>query len=202
MPETNDQDLVERAQKGEIQAFNLLVRRWQKPVLNFLYRFLGNLSDAEEACQRTFIRVYEKLPGLGNGKKFSVWLYRVAANQARDLLRQKKRQRLVSFFEFWQKGSEEEPLEPADPQGLSAEDRLHQEDLRSILLNALQQIPEEQRIIVIMRIFHELKFHEIAEILGEPLNTVKSRMYYGLKSLRNVLEKQHFDREVFWNELQ
>ena len=200
----NDGELIRQFCNGQTQAFNLLVCRWQKPVLNFLYRFLGNAQDAEDVNQKTFMKVYQKLSGLKDVEKFQVWLYQVAANQARDFLRGQKRRSFFSIgFNKGSKSGTEGDIVPeiADPESLNAESGLHREELRNIFEQAMDEIPEEQRIVIIMKIYQGLKFFEIADMLQESLNTVKSRMYYGIKALRQVLRKQNLSEEVLNYEL-
>ncbi len=204
MDSLNDGELIQQFRNGQTQAFNLLVWRWQKPVLNFLYRFLGNSQDAEDVNQRTFMKVYQKLSSLKDVEKFQVWLYQVAANQARDFLRRQKRRSFFSIgFSMDSKSETEGDFVPeiADPESLKAESGLHQEELRNIFEQAMEEIPEEQRMVIIMKIYQGLKFSEIADILHESLNTVKSRMYYGIKALRQVLQKQNLNEEVLNYEL-
>ena len=199
MNDLNDMELINRFRKGQTQAFNLIVWRWQKPLLNFLYRFLGNKQDAEDVNQKTFLKVYQKISSLKEIDRFQVWLYQVAANEARDLLRRKKNRSFLSLgIRSKSNSSFEENNIPdiADSETVDADNNIHQAELRKIFENAMQEIPEEQRVVIIMKIYQDLKFAEIAEILQESLNTIKSRMYYGLKALRQVLQKQNFSEEV------
>ena len=204
MNNLRDAELIERFRKGQIQAFNLLVWRWQKPILNFLYRFLGNVQDSEDACQKTFIKVYQKLIDLQDVNKFRVWLYQVAANQARDQLRHRKRHSFFSLDSNPKRNSEiDDELVPEipDPESSKVEGRAHQIQLKSIFESAMQNIPEEQRVIIVMKVYQDLKFIEIAEALKLPINTVKSRMYYGLKALKEILKKQNLTEEALSYEM-
>lgn len=204
MNNLSDAELINNFRKGQIQAFNLLAWRWQKPILNFLYRFLGNVQDSEDACQKTFIKVYQKLLDLQDANKFRVWLYQVAANQARDQLRHRKRHSFFSIDSSSKQnpGSDEEivPNIP-DPESNKMEGETHQKQLRHIFQEAMQSIPEEQRVIIVMKVYQDLKFIEIAEALKLPLNTVKSRMYYGLKALKDILKKQNLSEEALSYEM-
>ena len=151
-------ELIERFRKGQIQAFNLLAWRWQKPILNFLYRFLGNVQDSEDACQKTFIKVYQKLMGLQDLNKFRVWLYQVAANQARDQLRHRKRH---SFFSVDSNPNMDDEIVPElpDPESNNLEGNAHGKQLRQILEEAMQTIPNEQRHDNVMKVYRDLKFY-------------------------------------------
>jgi RNA polymerase sigma-70 factor (ECF subfamily) len=157
------------------------------------------MQDAEDVNQKTFLKVYQKISSLKEIDRFQVWLYQVAANEARDLLRRKKNRSFLSLgIRSKSNSSFEENNVPdiADSETIDADNNIHQAELRKIFENAMQEIPEEQRVVIIMKIYQDLKFAEIAEILQESLNTIKSRMYYGLKALRQVLQKQNFSEEV------
>ena len=205
MEQANDEALIQQFLAGEVQAFNLLVWRWQKPILNFVYRYVGNLQDAEDVCQRTFIKAYKNLKQLKNPTKFSTWLYQIAANQAKDALRRQKKGNCVSipFHDSGEERGEENSLQPCQ---LKAEDEqpdaaVHQRELQQILQQVIMKLPKEQRVVVIMKIYQELKFNEIAEVLGVPVNTVKSRMYYGLSSMRQFLKQMNIGKEVLYYEM-
>lgn len=199
MNNCSDAELIYRFRDGQTQSFNILTLRWQKPVINFLYRYLGNVQDAEDACQKTFIKIYRKLSELKDVNKFQVWLYQIAANQARDMIRHRKRQPFFSINSNSKGNSDdndETMNEVTDTEAKNPEIKAHQSQLHEIFEAAMQAIPEEQRLIVVMKIYQGLKFIEISEVLKIPINTVKSRMYYGLKALREVLRKQGFSEEV------
>ncbi len=191
-----DEILIERFLSGDVSAFNTLVWRWEKQIYNFILRYLGDYELAKDAMQRTFIRVYKGLSKLRDRKKFSTWLFQIALNQCKDELKKRKRKH-VSISEVRRddsSGSREIVSVIADPNN-GPESVTQMDSVTSILKKALQCIPEEQRVVIIMKEYHGLKFIEIAEILSVPLNTIKSRMYYGLNSLRKVLEQWGIDRE-------
>jgi len=190
-----DEALIRQFLNGQRAAFNLLVWRWQKPILNFVYRYVGNRTDAEDICQRTFIKVYKNLHRLKDPGKFSTWLYQIAANLSRDWLRRKRRNNSISIEEV---GGETSILPEGSWKGSRSdpEGEMHQQQLRHYLEWAMGRIPEEQRLVVVLKIYQGLKFTEIAEVLGLPVNTVKSRLYYGLRALREVLKSFSLDEEV------
>jgi len=191
-----DEILIERFLSGDISAFNTLVWRWEKQIYNFILRYLGDYELAKDVMQRTFIRTYKSLSKLKDRKKFSTWLFQIALNQCKDELKKKKRKH-VSISEVRRgenSGSREIVSIVTDPSN-GPENATQMDSITSVLKKALQYIPEEQRVVIIMKEYHGLKFIEIAEILSVPLNTIKSRMYYGLNSLRKVLEQWGVDRE-------
>lgn len=185
----NDAKLVEAFRSGDMNAFNALVERWQERIHRFAYRYFSSHDDAMEITQKTFIRAYRKLDSLEDTNKFSSWLYRIANNLCLDELKRAGRRRSSSMDALNEpriaKSITENPDRP-----------IQQKELGSLLQQALNQLPAEQRIVVIMKEYEGLKFREIAEILEEPENTVKSRMYYGLTSLRNIFEKWNIEMEA------
>lgn len=182
----DDAKLIENFNSGDIDAFNQLVERWQERIHRIAYRYFAGHDAASEITQKTFIKVYKKIDTLDDHRKFSSWIYRIANNLCRDETKRAGRRRSAS-------------LEAMGPQPVSqtetVEHDIHQKELSSILQAALQQLPPEQRMVVIMKQYEELTFKEIAEILEENENTVKSRMYYGLKSLRKTFNQWNMEME-------
>jgi RNA polymerase sigma-70 factor (ECF subfamily) len=170
--------VLKEIRQGNATAFNMLVAEWQDSIHRFAYRFFYDTDDAREITQKTFIRVYSNLDQLDDPRKFSSWIYRIAKNLCLDELKRAGRKRSTSL-------------------DLVKHDRVHHEtpskkieakDLGEWIQKAMLALPEEQRVVIIMKEYEELTFKEIAEILDEPENTVKSRLYYGFKKLREILD--------------
>jgi RNA polymerase sigma-70 factor (ECF subfamily) len=184
-----DAKLVENFRNGDIEAFNRLVNRWQQRIHRFAYRYFSSHDEATEITQKTFIRAYKKLNTLEDTEKFSAWIYRIANNLCLDETKRAGRRRSASM--------EALPNHPvAESLAANPDRHVQQSELGSILQIALNQLPAEQRIVVIMKEYEGLKFREIADILDEPENTVKSRMYYGLKKLRQLFEQWNIKLEA------
>jgi len=196
-----DEELIVKFLAGNTAAFNTLVWRWQKPIFNFIMRYIGDADKAKDVMQQTFIRAYQNLPKLRQKGKFTTWLFQIAVNQCKTELLQSKRTYIpIDHIHAHPEGNRS----GNDPQHvLKTKDNSmgNQAELSRILNQALQSIPSEQRIVVIMKNYHELKFWEIAEILKEPLNTIKSRLYYGLRAMRKVLEDWGLNQEDFSYEM-
>ena len=187
-----DEALIIAFLNGDTQAFNTLVTRWQKPIYNFVLRYASDPDNADDLTQQTFIRAYQGLRKLDKPTRFSSWLYRIALNAARDAGRANQRHSMVST-------SDEAVSNELRVPSYSHPDQLaHRRDLRDVLSRALQEIPEEQRVVVIMKEYQGLKFREIADVMELPINTVKSRLYYGLKTLRKLFEQWNVTKEVVW----
>ena len=185
MEHTDDKLLVERAQNGDSGAFNLLMKRWQGRIYRVAYRYFADSDDAKEITQKTFITIYRKLDTLAEPGKFSSWIYRVANNLCLDELKRAGRRKSQPL---------EHVAETSNGNGTPEKD-LESQELGEILQKALMLLPDEQRVVVILKEFEGLKFREIAEILDESENTIKSRMYYGLRSLREILKKWNIQHE-------
>lgn len=198
-----DEQLIADYLTGDVKAFNTLVRRWQKPIYNFTLQYLRDAENAKDATQRVFIKAYHNLKFLKNRKKFSSWLYQIALNLCRDETKSKYHQTTSSLDELKETARFDVSSETEESayQMHSPEDAMERKDLRKVLEKALDRIPAEQKEVVIMKEFQGLKFIEIAEILGLPINTVKSRMYYGLHALRKILDQWKIDREALSYEL-
>ncbi|MDA0746671.1 MAG: sigma-70 family RNA polymerase sigma factor [bacterium] len=189
-----DAELVARFLAGDVGAFNTLVRRWERPAYNFILRYAGNREEARDLCQKTFIRVHKNLRRLRDREKFSTWFYQVALNTCRDAARSRQRHPTCSLD-----GMEEVDLGTVSEMvssSIQPDAVAHNLGVRELLNRALQAIPEEQRVVVVMKEYQGLKFVEIAEVLEVPLNTVKSRMYYGLNALRKLFEQWQIDEEM------
>ena len=197
-----DQVLIEKFLNGDVSAFNTIVWRWEKPICNFAYRYMGGLEMAKEVTQQTFIRAYKNLHRLRDSSRFSSWLHQIALNICRDELKRNKRRYVsVQELELNSESGSNLPLELSDSPSDRPDSSAQKVQLADILKKALQEIPEEQRVVVIMKEYQGLKFNEIADILNEPLNTVKSRMYYGLNALKKILLEWKINQEELSYEL-
>ena len=192
-----DAQLIERFLDGEVAAFNTLVWRWEKSLFNFTLRYLGDREEAKEVCQKTFIRIYRKLHHLRDRNKFATWLYQIAVNICRDQLKSQHRRRAVSLDTLTKNGNHpENTLPELTADSKTAPDRqMINRDVSGLLYKALRELPEEQRVVIIMKEYQGLKFTEIAEILETSVNTAKSRMYYGLRGLRKVFKQWQISEE-------
>ncbi len=181
-----DEELVARAQGGDVESFNQLIVRWERPIYALAYRVIGREEDARDVCQDAFLRAYRALPGFKGQAKFSSWLYRIALNLCRDWIRRQRRapvQQLPEDTEASELAGETGPVE-------SIEELVARRELTAIVEEAMSVLSEEQRTAIILKEYHGMTFQEIADMQGCPLSTVKTRLYQGLSLLRRRLEKQ------------
>src|SRR5881397_4215363 len=184
MPST-DEELVARSIRGDADSFNELILRWERPIFALAYRQIGREEDARDVCQETFLRAYRSLKGFRGQAKFSSWLYRIALNLCRDWLRRERRTPIVQPPEDIDLMDLAAAAEPSE----SIEDLVARKDLSRLVERAMAKLPEEQRTAIILKEYHGLTFQEIAELVGCPLSTVKTRLYQGLIVLRRELAK-------------
>jgi RNA polymerase sigma-70 factor (ECF subfamily) len=169
------------------------MKGWHKRIFNFAYRYLNDYDEASEVTQQTFIKAYQAIATLKDPGRFRAWLYVIASNGCRAHSRRAGRYATESLHAG---AAGEATAWDQLPAGENPEKQLLSRDWERLLKRALAQIPEEQRLVIIMKEYEGLTFPEIAEVLSEPENTVKSRMYYGLKALRKVLTKWNITKEA------
>lgn len=194
--------LIVRAQTGDASAQGKLVQLWYKRIYNFGYKFFLDHDMAMEVSQKTFISMCRNVGALHDVSRFKPWLYKIAVNFCREEARKRKGNRALSFDLVWNRDAEDSPQWESSAQCHDDPERqLQQVELSDILQQALLELSEEQREIVVMKEYEGLKFREIAEILNISENTVKSRMYYGLDGLKKILEKKNINRNTIGYEL-
>ncbi|HZH91474.1 MAG TPA: sigma-70 family RNA polymerase sigma factor [Pyrinomonadaceae bacterium] len=180
---TSDEQIVERALSGDADAFGEIVRRWERRIYALAYGILGREEEARDATQETFIAAFRNLRGFRGEAKVSSWLHRIAVNQC--ITRQRRaRTRAEDSLEAGT-GGEQFAAPPRCSPVRQAEGRERTDAVR----RAVAALPPELREVIVMKEFEELTFQEIADALGVPLSTVKSRLYTALKQLRPRLEK-------------
>ena len=194
--------LVTRAMQGDQSAQGKLVQLWYKRIYNFSYKFFMDHDMAMEVSQKTFISMCKNLASLQDIARFKSWLYKIAVNYCREEARKSKGSRSLSFDVVWNRDAEDSPRwESSGRRYDNPERQFQQTELSDILQEALAELNEEQREVVIMKEYEGLKFREIAEVLNISENTVKSRMYYGLDGLRKILEKKNINKDTIGYEL-
>ncbi|MDN5200832.1 RNA polymerase sigma factor [Fulvivirgaceae bacterium BMA10] len=196
-----DPDLViQLSISGDEQAFTTLVKEWYSRIYNFSLRYFNDHDMAMEVTQKTFISAHKNISKLENYKSFRSWLYRIASNYCHEQDRRSKRSKVFSLFSH---KKNDELVDMVDIKTYHAnqyetEKTFRKEEITTMLKKAMAQIPEDQRVILIMKEYEGFKFREIAEALQLSENTVKSRMYYGLRALKKVLDKWNVNQEIYY----
>lgn len=179
--EIEDRDLILSARKGDVQAYNILVARWEKKVYNYFLRSLGNREDSLDLCQETFLKAYRGLTSLVAIDRFPQWLFRIAHN---ELISMRRKALPQPFGDALERSADSASLLRSRLGRLGYAGT----ELGLVLEQALAALPSRQREVVLLKVYHGFKFEEIAEILGCPASTAKSRLYVALDALREVLE--------------
>ena len=181
----SDEELVARSMGGDLDSFNQLVLRWERPIYALAYRVIGREEDARDVAQETFLRAFRALSGFKGQAKFSSWLYRITLNLCRDWIRRERRTPVAQAPEgvdLIELAGESEPSE-------SIEDLVSRREVGRAVARAMASLPDEQRTAIILKEYHGLTFQEIADLLDCPLSTVKTRLYQGLTVLRKHLHQ-------------
>jgi RNA polymerase sigma-70 factor (ECF subfamily) len=186
----SDEDLVRAVQSGDADSLGTLMARWEQPLFRFAFRLLQRTEDARDVCQETFLRILTRSERFRVGARFSTWMYQIALNLCRDQMRRRKRWRLLSF-DGEEAGPELRGRARTEEDGTANPGAaLERDEQRRAILKALDTLVPEQREVLVLKEYEGLKFREIAEILGCPESTVKSRMYYGLTALKGALARE------------
>jgi RNA polymerase sigma-70 factor (ECF subfamily) len=176
---TDEARIIAAVLDGEVNAFEPLIAKYEKPIFNLMYRTTGSLDEAGELTQEAFLKAYDRLDQFQAGRNFFSWLYALALNIGRDYLRYKKRIP-PSVHDNPGHVAENRPQDPAP------EDPRLTEDYQS-LVKALEDLPIDYREAVVLRYREELSMQEIAEMLGLSVSGAKMRVHRGLEKLRAIL---------------
>ncbi len=180
----SDQQLVERVQAGDKRAFDLLVIKYQHKILGLVSRYVRDTSEVQDVTQEAFIKAYRALPRFRGDSAFYTWLYRIAINTAKNYLMAKSRRPPGSDIdledaEYFESATALKDIE-------TPENQLFGEELKTVVNKAISQLPEDLRTAVTLREFDGLSYEEIADVMGCPVGTVRSRIFRA----REAIDKQ------------
>jgi RNA polymerase sigma-70 factor (ECF subfamily) len=185
--------LIERCKRGELAAFNDLVRKYEKQVYNFAYRLTGNYDDANDVAQDAFLRVFNAIGSFRGDSSFSTWLFRITTNVFLDERKKAKAHPQSSLDEYMELGESSVARQIEDPSP-TPEAVLEESERALILQKAVSDLPEYQRAMVTLYHGQQKSYEEIAEIMDLPIGTVKSRLNRARLALK---EKLSGIRELF-----
>jgi RNA polymerase sigma-70 factor (ECF subfamily) len=176
--------LVKNYLNGDEKSLEILISRYIKAVYNFSYQYVLNKSEAEDVTQETFLKVWKNLKKFDQNKNFKTWVFEIAKNTALDFLKKKNP---IPFSEF-ETNSKNFVLENIRDEKISLNKQIDNSLLKEKLNQAINILPLKQKTVLLMHYKDELSLKKIAEILGENINTVKSRYSRALEELRKKLE--------------
>jgi RNA polymerase sigma-70 factor (ECF subfamily) len=180
----SDETLIARFQQGDVQAFDVLVRRYKDQLLNYVFRFVGNRNDAEDIVQETFLRVYKNKHYYKEIAKFSTWVYTIAGNLAKTELRRRKRRKVFSVSNFV---NDERDFDIPDLDR-NPEKEVDGSIKDDIIQRAIEKLPPKFKEVILLRDVQGFAYEEISQILNIPLGTVKSRVNRGRLKLQADLK--------------
>jgi RNA polymerase sigma-70 factor (ECF subfamily) len=168
----SDFELIDRALCGNRGAFEELVNRYKKSVYHLTHRMVHDYEDAADLSQETFLKAYQGLRKFKRRSSFHTWLYRIAVNLCINFLRKKGNRQ---FVELDKVHTIQQPV---------VLDKLEMEEMQNVVSKAVSELPEKQRVAVILRIYHGLSHKEISDILGCSVGTVKANYFHAIRNLR------------------
>ena len=174
-----DLDLITRTLTGERDAFNELVIKHQKPLYSLLYRMVSNHEDASDLLQKTFIRAFQSLGSFERRSSFKTWLYQIAINLAKNVYRDRSKAHYVSI---------DDVVIKRDPRTL---ENLVRKESRLLLRQALTELPEKQRMTLMLRIQEDKKFEEIAEIMQCSVGTSKANYHHAVQKMKKLVGEKY-----------
>lgn len=198
LEQLTDEQLLAVYRDGRLEAFEALVRRFRPELLHFLIRFASNRAAGEDLFQETFLQVHISADTFDVSKRFKPWLFTIGANKARDYLRKNKRQRTVPLSALVDRKQEDGPsfvdLMQADlplPQ-----DVVQDSETAELVKGVVESLPDHLREVLLLAYFNQFAYKEIAEMLGIPLGTVKSRLHAAVGTFAQLWKARHPSSEV------
>lgn len=181
----NETDLIQRFKDGDEEAFRILVEKYHRQIFDLCFRYVGNQEDAEEVAQDVFIRVFNARASYEPKAKFSTYLYRVAVNLSLNRIRDRKRRRVVALESIFHLDKAQTPgSSPFRPDQI-----LEQNELQTLIGNAIESLPPNQRTAVLLKRFEGLSYEEIAEVMECSVSAVEARLHRAKLNLNKRLRR-------------
>ncbi|HMO36617.1 MAG TPA: sigma-70 family RNA polymerase sigma factor [Gemmatales bacterium] len=178
-----EEQLLQAVQRGSLDAFSLLVHRYQDRLFNALTRFLDNQEDARDVLQEALLSAFSHARNFKGQSRFYTWIYRIAMNHAIDLLRRRKPRQTLSLHR------EDHPARHTASKEAGPTENLERSEDCLLIRSALQELSSEHRLVIVMKELDDMRYEEIAEVLEVPVGTVRSRLHRARAELKSILEK-------------
>ena len=184
--QTSDQQLVERVQRGDKNAFNLLVQKYQGKVINLISRYVRNQADVADVAQEAFIKAYRALPNFRGESAFYTWLYRIAVNTAKNHLVSQGRRAPANDVD----ADEAEYYDGSDAlkEFASPERLMLSDEIKKVVFETLESLPEELKMAISLRELDGMSYEDIAKVMDCPVGTVRSRIFRAREAIDKKLQ--------------
>jgi RNA polymerase sigma-70 factor (ECF subfamily) len=183
MEEVTDEAITKRVQQGDVEAFALLMDRYEKKITRYARKFLSQPDDVKDIVQDVFVKAYVNIKSFDSSRRFSPWIYRVAHNEFVNALKKKKSEK-VSFINF-------DVFFPHPAAKETADSDVGRGDLRRVLDGYLDKLPVKYREPLVLYYFEEMNYREIADVMRLPVSTVGIRLQRGKALLKKAINRQH-----------
>lgn len=184
LEQIDEDELVNRFQNGDVEAFNPLVLKYEKKIYNLVYQRIRDRETAKDISQEVFLKAFKALPNFKGGSAFYSWIYRIAINSSIDFQRQRNRSKILTFEELPPDADDVLRMSDSHP---SPEKLLEEKELGRIIRKAVQELPPGQRRVFNLRHRKELAIKEIAVLLNRSEGTIKAHLYHAHRRLQGML---------------
>ncbi|AOM01967.1 RNA polymerase sigma factor RpoE [Cobetia marina] len=181
-----DQQLVERAQKGDNRAFDLLVNKYQHKILGLISRYVHDHAEVQDVAQEAFIKAYRALPNFRAESAFYTWMYRIAINTAKNHLVSRGRRPPGTDLDIGDAEVLDQSGRLADVE--TPEAAMARDELEKVVFDAIEKLPEDLRTAITLREFDGLSYEDIAEVMQCPVGTVRSRIFRARESVDKAIQ--------------
>ncbi|MXV72947.1 sigma-70 family RNA polymerase sigma factor [Candidatus Poribacteria bacterium] len=191
----SDEDLMMKCGKGDTGAFELLVRRYQNPLINYIHRSIDDYHRSEDLSQETFLRVFKSANRYEPTASFRSWLYTIATNLCRNEIRNRSRRNTCSLESLVEEGEDVYHTEIMRDTRYLPDILLEKKEQRQLIRKALAQLPENQRVALTLVTYQDLRYEEVAEILGCSVGAVKALIHRARQKMKKLLIKAGIGEE-------
>ena len=195
MTKTTDAELVERVQRGDKRAFDILVVKYQSKILSIISRFISDHAEINDVAQDAFIKAYRALPNFRGESAFYTWLYRIAINTAKNYLTAKGRRPPASDIDS--QDAESYGVGVALRENASPERLMMRDQLKQVIFDTIDELPEDLRTAITLREIDGLSYEEIADSMDCPVGTVRSRIFRAREAIDEKLNPCLMDARAY-----
>jgi RNA polymerase sigma-70 factor (ECF subfamily) len=185
-----EKELIEYCQRGDLEAFNVLISRHETRVINLAMHYVRDYHQAVDEAQEVFLKIFRKINAFKGDSAFATWLYRVTTNHCLNALKRSERRGKGHSFSLDQENEEGQISVLRDSKSVSPDEVYAQKELRRHLVDLIHKLPDTQRQVVMLCHYEHMSYTEIAEVLELPVSTIRSCLFRARQRLKEWLEKK------------